>query len=44
LTYYTQYKEGRLNIDDSDMEKYSRKVLAKQFISLFDKIKNAKGL
>jgi len=39
--YYSLYKEGRLTIDVSDLDKYSRKVLAKQFISLYDKISTA---
>lgn len=42
--YYSLYKEGRLTIEASDLDKYSRKVLAKQFISLFDKIRNTEGL
>ncbi len=37
--FYSLYKEGRLNIEASDLDKYSRNKLAKQFISLFDKIK-----
>ncbi len=43
LQFYQLFKEGRLKIQSFNLEQYSRRVLAKQFIELYNDIKKSKN-